>query len=330
MLHHRFHLRALQSPTYTNLCRYLQEQGWVYTRFNGWAHFGEKNFQFDSAAAEQLEFKHLLAQLTAEYCPQVMPETYLIDDQNWPVVLHALADKYYMNNNQLLDQIEGVVWILKPSKLNNGQHIKIFQKLSDIERHYSSAQRMGGEHVLQRYLSQPHLLRKHKYSIRMFVLITNYSGAYLYPHGYINVALAPYQPENFTQLHVHLTNEHLKEDELNTVQIPTQRMDVFASFYPQIQTILSRTIHALKEKHPRAFLATKNQTLAIFGFDFMVDTDMRLWLLEANHGPCFPSNDEHPLQHHLYYDFWQAFIGDFVVPIAKRQQTTAQFFEKIL
>jgi hypothetical protein len=320
---YRFCLRSSQSPTYYNLCHYLSEKGWTRTHFNWLAHFSEKNFQFYFAAAECLEFKHLLAQLVSRYCPQVMPVTYCINDQNWSLVLSKIADTYYSQDNQLLDQINNLVWILKPALLNNGQHIKIFQKLSQIEQHYLSANRLGGEHVLQQYLIQPHLLKGpqqgHKYSIRMFVVLTNFAGAYLYPKGYFNVGLHPYQSNDFTDIRSHLTNEHLNEDEFNVVQISTQQYELFKPFYPVIKTLVSSIINGLQQLYPQAFINEKRSTLAIFGFDFIVDSEMRVWLLEANHAPCFPINDEHPLQKSLYSDFWQAIIASFVVPIAMRQ-----------
>ncbi|MGL5741476.1 MAG: hypothetical protein ACRCXC_02450 [Legionella sp.] len=34
-------------------------------------------------------------------------------------------------------------WILKPSMLNNGQHIHLFHDLNAIEAHFLSSQRMG-------------------------------------------------------------------------------------------------------------------------------------------------------------------------------------------
>lgn len=315
MSQHRFCLRQARSPTYYNLSRYLQELGWRRTHFNWRANFSEQNFQFDSLAAECLEFKNLLAQLVAQYCPEVMPITYCINDQNWSLVLNQIASKP--------DYDDHVVWILKPATLNNGQHIKIFQHLSQLEQHYLSSDRLGGEHVLQQYLTQPHLLkgpsRGHKYSIRIFVIVTNYAGAYLYPKGYFNVGLHPYDENDFSDLSSHLTNEHLREDEFNVVQVPTERYELFKPFYPQIKSIVTATISGLQQQYPQAFICEKQRTLSIFGFDFMVDSDERVWLLEANHGPCFPTSDEHPLQKLLYYDFWQAFIASFVLPIAMNQ-----------
>ena len=317
--HYRYCLKQSQSPSHYNLCRYLQEQGWRASAFNWLARFSDENFQFNLEAAQQLEYKHLLAQLVAKFCPKVMPDTYCINDLNWPDVLNKIANQYYLQGSQLVNQIEDLVWILKPALLNNGKEIKIFQSINELEKHFLSSERLGGEHVLQQYLTKPHLLRnEHKYSIRMFVVLTNYAGVYLYPHGYFNVALHPFAAQDFKDLRSHLTNEHLQDDEVNVVQIPSERFESFASLYPQIKNMVTDLTQGLACLYPQAFISGKHRTLAIFGFDFMVDNEERLWFLEANHGPCFPTSDEHPLQSHLYYQFWQAFIASFVVPIALR------------
>jgi hypothetical protein len=167
----------------------------------------------------------------------------------------------------------------------------------------------------------------------MFVVITNYSGTYLYPEGYFNVALNPYKNNEFTNLNSHLTNEHLKEHEFNVVQIPTQQYKLFKPFYPQIKSIVTATINGLKQLYPKAFICENERALAIFGFDFIVDANERVWLLEANHGPCFPTSDEHSLQKKFYHEFWQAIIASFVLPIAMRQppeHIKYKLFEQVL
>lgn len=319
---YKFNLRPTQSPTYFNLSHHLQELGWSHTSFKYWAHFTEKHFDFYQPAAEALEFKHLLAELVTQYCPHIMPLTFTINDNNWPLVLNQMADTFYNDGVKHFDQLHDLAWILKPSMLNNGQHIKIFQKLSEIEQHFLNPQRMGGEQVIQQYL-QPHLLQGpklgHKFSIRMLVVLTNYAGAYLYPQGYFNVGLKPYPYNDFTDICPHLTNEHLNDPMLNVVQIPTQQYELFKGIYPEIKTSVNAVIGALQQLHSQAFIKNQTPNIAIFGFDFMVDKDLKVWLLEANHAPCFPIDAAHPLQNSLYRHFWKAFIKSFVVPIASNQ-----------
>ncbi|KTD64765.1 ATP-grasp domain-containing protein [Legionella spiritensis] len=307
----RYCLAPEQSPTHYNLSRLLRAQGWIATRFAKRAGFGETNLHFDEAAAQCLEYKHRLAALVTRYCPEVMPETHSIDDHNWPGVLNRLADRQGQSTSA------PETWILKPSLLNNGQQIKIFQSIGEIERHYLNPRRLGGIHVLQRYITNPQLLRDdRKYSIRLFVILTNYAGSYLYQDGYFNVALSPYSRNGFTDLRPHLTNEHLHESDVNVLQIPSRRFAFFAAQMHQIEPMVSRVLAGLNREFPQAFQCGERRRMAIFGFDFMADDTGRLWLLEANHGPCFPVEDEHPLQRYLYDDFWQAFIDAFVTPVA--------------
>ncbi len=329
MKKYRYHFSKLLSPTYINLHNYLKEQHWSKTRFAPLADFGEANFQFNVDAANTLEYKDQLASLVTNNCFNIMPPTFNINDYNWQAVLSQIAAQFYQGTNSFLDQKANLAWILKPALLNNGQHIHIFQSLSAIEAHYLSAQRLGGPHVLQHYITQPHLLQGpetgHKYSIRMFIVCTNYAGAYLYPQGYFNVALHPYIADDFNRLQAHLTNEHLNDHERNVVQVPTEQYELFKRFYADIKSIAQRVTQALKQKHPQAFMCDSTRTLAIFGFDFCIDAQERVWLLEANHGPCFPITDNHPLQQKVYYGFWQSFISSFVQPIA--QNTSVENIE---
>ncbi|STX27597.1 Tubulin-tyrosine ligase family [Legionella beliardensis] len=313
-----FYLQEACSPTDYNLSVHLKEIGWKKSYWRGWSHFSIDNLKFNEQAGLCLEYKHLLACLVQQQCPGAMPLTYCINDDNWPLVLNQLTQQFYLKNNQLSNELAGLIWILKPALLNNGQDIKLFKRLSDLEQHFLSANRLGGEHVLQYYIPNPHLLRdQRKYSIRQFVVLTNYVGAYLYHVGYFNVARQPFSL-TISDLRPHLTNEHLHGQEPNVIQIPTDQFNFFKSLYPAIKIILEEVLVGLKKAYPEAFKIQKKATLALFGFDFMVDSQNKVWLLEANHGPCFPTTDDHPLQNYLYKPFWQALISNFVIPIANQ------------
>ncbi len=317
----RFNLATNRSPTFHNIAKQLTELGWTNIHTNLLSQFDERNFEYNPEAAQWLEYKHLLNLLATQYNLKIQPDTFHINDDNWRTIVNRLPkDK---------------TWILKPSTLNNGEHILIFQSATDVERHYAQNNRMGGEHVLQEYITNPHLVKGpqegHKYSIRMFVVLTNYAGAYLYPEGYFNIALKPYQPNNFDNLAAHLTNEHLKHDVHNVIQIPTSQYKIFKPLYPKIKTIATTLTSALENKFASGFIADNKKQIAIFGFDFMADQAENVWLLEANHAPCFPIDPEHPLQQKLYNAFWKSVVTRFVEPIANNQKPISKTpFEKLL
>lgn len=332
----RFYLRESKSPTFFNIAKFLKKQGWQKSFINFKTHFNEQNFQFDNEAAETLEFKHKLYNLVEKYCRDVMPKSYCINDSNYPFVLWEIAHQYYRCNpssnlNRLNggDKIDNLVWILKPSLLNNGKHIKIFQSLSEIETHFQQSDRLGGEQVLQCYITNPFLLDERKFSIRMFVVLSNYAGAYLYPRGYLNIALHRYKSGNFDDYRCHLTNEHLQEDEPNVIQVPTHKINIFKNFYSPIKSNITKIVQALRYECPQAFICNKNKTIAIFGFDYMLDVNYKPWLLEVNHGPWFPSEESHPLYNHLYQGFFEALISNFVVenPITAKKEMRIGDFE---
>ncbi|WP_419419638.1 tubulin-tyrosine ligase [Legionella sp. D16C41] len=321
MKNNTFNLKGSYSPTNYNLSIYLEELGWKSSAWRRLAKFSVDNLEFNEQAAQCLEYKHLLANLVKQYCQSVMPLTYCINDSNWSLILNELAQQFYVRGQILVDEIKDLIWILKPALLNNGQSIKLFKRLSDLEWHFLNTNRLGGDHVLQYYIPNPHLLRdRRKYSIRQFIVLTNYAGAYLYHHGYFNVALTPFNLNNLTNLNAHLTNEHLNDDNVNVIQIPTDQFTFFPPLFIEIKHILQKVISALNKTYPQAFKINKAKpAFALFGVDFMVDDQQKVWLLEANHGPCFPANDTHPLQQHLYKPFWRALIKNFVVPIGNQE-----------
>lgn len=289
------------------------------------ANFSDQNLTLDEKYTQLLEYKHLLATLTQKYCPEVMPLTYVIHDANYLEIIEEIAEQQKTIKN----------WILKPALLNNGEGIKVFHSLNAIKAHFQSSDRYSGPHVLQQYIIHPHLLNGHKYTFRMFVLITNFAGVYLYKNGYFNVGREAYTANNFTNLGIHLTNEHLNPDHSpNIWQIPTTRCPNFDVIYQKMQTIVKAIITALQKDVP-AFLTdySKAKAFSLFGFDFILDDQLKLWLLEINHAPCFPKDENHILQQHLYNTFWQTIISDFVKPMMENKNKSigkSPLFDKIL
>lgn len=305
-----FNLRDNKNPTFFNLNYYLKSNGWQFVDDPTQAIVNENTFDFDANVTEALEFKHRLASLTQRHCPEVMPLTFGINDNNWPHIIKQL-EGYWPTS-----------WILKPALLNNGQHIKLFKSIAALKSHYQSPHRLGGEHVIQEYI-QPQLLRDNrKYSIRNFIILTNYGGAYCYNEGYFNIALTPYS-DDYSNLQAHLTNEHLNADHPNSLQIPCSKFSYYQELTEQIMPILSKVFKALRDDF-KVNTLEKPPQLAIFGFDFMVDNTERLWLLEANHGPCFPVDFNHPMQTFVYQSFWQQLIINFLNPIAQGNNTVMQ------
>lgn len=307
----RYHFNAAEMPTTFNLILQLKQRGWHACEQLKDADFSDQNLTLNKHGCEILEYKHRLAQLASQYCSEVMPLTYTIDDNNFNSICANLPP----DNS----------WILKPALLNNGDGIRLMPTINEIKRHYASTQRYSGPHVLQQYISNPHLLQGHKYSIRLFVAITNYCGSYLYPQGYFNISRSAYQYNDFDNLAAHLTNEHLEHgSEPASIQIPTSQAPHFSNIFRQLHNIIKKVLHGHRQLAPLCHTHTNQRALSLFGFDFMLDDDLRAWLLEINHGPCFPTDPNHILQKHVYQEFWESLVEHFVINQHEKNQEHAR------
>lgn len=303
---HHFHFDSVESPTKYNLQLCLKAAGFSNGQESG-RYFSDSNIGANDTALQHLEYKHQLAQMLQAHSLPLLPVTYCINDTNASQVLDAIAEQH---------QDDHFIWIYKPSMLNNGEQIKIFQEVAAIKALYQTNDRLGGDFVIQQYITNPHLLDGHKYTMRMFVVLSNFKGYALYPHGYYNIGLEKYPRNNdFNHLAAHLTNEHIRDPEPNVVQMPTTMVKAFSLVLPQIEHIVAQTMSAFETTAPDYFTAKKTPAFDILGFDFLLDDTMKLWLLEINHGPCFPKEEPHVLKQHLYDGFWQWVVAEFVIPI---------------
>ncbi|WP_367606476.1 tubulin-tyrosine ligase [Legionella sp. W05-934-2] len=293
-----------ESPTQTNLATFLSQIGWTATRIPRRAKVSDAWLDFPIAISETLEYKHRLAKFCQQHgLSDLIPLTYCLDEDNWQTIL-GLVDKESWGR-----------FILKPALLNNGQNIHIFENPETLYDYYVSRKRLGGPHVLQRYIEPPHLIQGpthgHKYSIRQLMVLSTHAGCGIFPNGYLNIALRPYA--DVTQdLSVHLTNEHLSDERINVVQRLSSEMVIYQPFEDPIIHACQRLSDALRHSFQEHFQDEKPR-IGCFGVDFMVDANETLWLLEINHGPCFPVDAAHPLYEKLYTPFWQAVINQFIV-----------------
>ena len=301
-----FYFSNNNKPTEYNLGVHLLQRGYQQDQPGL---INDHHLALDELSCQTLEYKHLLAQLTQQYCPYVMPKTFHLHEDN---VESVLAD---VSQCGLPDQHN--VWILKPALLNNGEGIRLFSGVESIRQYYATPYRYGGDHVLQQYVTEPHCLKGHKYTLRMFAVIAQGKGIFLYQDGYFNIARSPYQAACWDQLDIHLTNEHLiLENPTPHWQIPTTRHPRFDLVYPGLREIILKVMQAFLKQSPKLLSEQPNTpAMGLFGFDFIIDAQLRPWLLEVNHGPCFPMQPEHALQQPLYQPFWQQLIEYIIEPM---------------
>ncbi|KAK3277562.1 hypothetical protein CYMTET_14441 [Cymbomonas tetramitiformis] len=168
--------------------------------------------------------------------------------------------------------------------------------------------------VVQIYITRPLLIDGYKFDIRLYVLVTSIKPLkiYIYDNGLMRLCTTKYNEPtstNIRKFRQHLTNFAINKNSKNFVpgEQGTKRSlkTVFADFQAQghdvnllwsnvvdvvVKTILgmqpllaSAYDEMLPKKH---VLRTPVSTcFEIFGFDIMMDEDLKVWLLEMNHMP---------------------------------------------
>lgn len=187
------------------------------------------------------------------------------------------------------------LWIVKPGRKSRGRDIGIYSNLTDIRRHISSSTNW----VIQKYIERPLLINNRKFDIRQWVLITSSDPltVYIYLDSYLRFSVEDFSLTD-TNLFIHLTNNSIAKhssnftaseidgcmwhiDQFKSYLTQTHGYDAWDdSIFRRIKKIVKYSLRSVGRLGLR-----KANTFELFGYDFMVDENLRPWLLEVNSSP---------------------------------------------
>nr|8CLE_F Chain F, Tubulin-Tyrosine Ligase [synthetic construct] len=157
----------------------------------------------------------------------------------------------------------------------------------------------GQVHVIQKYLEKPLLLEPghRKFDIRSWVLVDHLYNIYLYREGVLRTSSEPYNSANFQDKTCHLTNHCIQKEysryeegnemffeEFNQYLMDALNTTLENSILLQIKHIIRSCLMCIEPA-----ISTKHlhyQSFQLFGFDFMVDEELKVWLIEVNGAPA--------------------------------------------
>ena len=192
------------------------------------------------------------------------------------------------------------MWLVKPAAENQGRGIEIFKNNFHELKKFIQSKPPRTEWIVQKYIERPLLYYDRKFDIRMWALITWKRELYIYRPGYIRTSSDKYNIN--TKLNfVHLTNNCLQQfgnkygafEDGNTISF-----DRFAKYladqFPSLDLNFERDILSrMKDLMIDSYLATKDELnpryrpncFELLGYDFLIDEDFRVWLIEINSNP---------------------------------------------
>eukprot|EP00753_Platysulcus_tardus_P015952 PLAT5349.1.p1 GENE.PLAT5349.1~~PLAT5349.1.p1 ORF type:complete len:1477 (+),score=587.10 PLAT5349.1:493-4431(+) len=221
----------------------------------------------------------------------ILPPTFILPGEYLPFTeaFRAGQDKYGERN----------FWIVKPVSMSRGRGISLINDIGDLS--------YGDAVVIQRYLHRPLLLDGYKFDLRLYVLVTSFSPleAFLYKEGFARLSTRPYSmdPEHMKDKFVHLTNSSIQKFntsvEVETLEKATldeaggtklslsyllrrlseQGIDVNL-LWQRIVDVVVKSLVAVDDS-----ISASVNSFEVYGYDVLIDTDLRAWLIEVNSSP---------------------------------------------
>lgn len=199
------------------------------------------------------------------------------------------------------------LWIVKPGEnTNRGNGISVVSDLTSIKGEIrGNPCPSTGQHtfIIQKYIEKPFLVNKRKFDIRCYAMITCINGiiqGYFYQEGYIRTSSKNFSLTS-TNKYVHLTNDAVQKkcddygkfEKANKMSYAdfqryldnhqTSKVDFLTQILPQIRKVVKDTIQAVFLKIDTNKRA---HSFEVFGYDFLLDSSLKPWLLEVNTNPC--------------------------------------------
>ncbi|XP_066532946.1 probable tubulin polyglutamylase TTLL2 [Hoplias malabaricus] len=184
-------------------------------------------------------------------------------------------------------------WICKPVDLSRGRGIFIFSDIKHLA--YDSPV------IVQKYISNPLLISGYKFDLRIYVCVKSFHPLTIYMHqeGLVRFATEKYNLDSLDNLFSHLTNTSINKfgpfyttDKERVGQGCKWTLSKFRSFlrsqginelllWQKINNIVTLTLLTIAPSIP-----SSPSSLELFGFDILIDSNFKPWLLEVNYSPA--------------------------------------------
>ena len=232
-------------------------------------------------------------------------------EYNITPLTYIFPEDYEVFEEDRENEDNGVLYILKPVAASCGRGIKVIGKKTVINK--------KDGYLASKYICKPHLINELKYDLRVYVLVTCYDPlkVYVYNDGLVRFATEKYtlNPDDLKKRFIHLTNfsvnkksENFKankgngEDEENSSKWSFKALrkayeDRGISYdfvFAQIKDVIVKTLISV-EPHIVGSLnkcppGNRNSCFELYGFDVIIDENLKPWLLEVNVFPSLSSS----------------------------------------
>ncbi|EAS03760.2 tubulin-tyrosine ligase family protein (macronuclear) [Tetrahymena thermophila SB210] len=192
--------------------------------------------------------------------------------------------------------------------IQNYKQSQVYEQYNTKNLQNKSKKIAGGKQlIIQKYLENPLLITNRKFDMRIWVLIDQDLQYYVFKEGYIRLSSEIYNldSQNLNNIFIHLTNNAVQKTSQNYGKYENgniisykQMKDILSEQKPNISfdQILNQIkqciMYSMTAAEKKLTKRVNNNTFEIFGYDFMVDQQGEVSLIEINSNPCLEESNQ--------------------------------------
>ncbi|KAJ0394119.1 hypothetical protein P43SY_010005 [Pythium insidiosum] len=190
-----------------------------------------------------------------------------------------------------------------------GKGIFLFTKLSQIsdwrtDYRWQPQSQQVETYVVQKYISNPYLVGGKKFDLRLYALVPSFSPLeiYLYRGGFARFTNSRYSnnPSDIANSFIHLTNvaiqktsEHYNKKHggkwdlrnLKMYMMSKHGVEAINKLFYEIQMVIIKSVLSVEK-----IMINDKHCFELYGYDIMIDENLKPWLLEVNASPSLSAN----------------------------------------
>lgn len=225
---------------------------------------------------------------------EICPKTYVLPEE-YEILAARMTEKHKL-------------WIVKPAAASCGRGIKVVKNVPEVPK--------KGKFVVSKYISKPHTINGFKYDLRVYVCVTGFDPlrVFMYKDGLVRFATEQYVKgkKSLKKRYIHLTNFSVNKKSKNFIRVQNDVQDGegskwsftalrkkfvelgldFDGVFLKIEDIIVKTLISV-EHHMISSLSSqryRNTCFELYGFDVLIDENLKPWLLEVNILPSLSSS----------------------------------------
>ncbi|CAL8084000.1 unnamed protein product [Calicophoron daubneyi] len=265
-----------------------------------------------------------------------IPVTYMI-----PQDYNLFAEEFKRNPSS--------TWIMKPSGKARGIGIFLINRLSQLKRwsRESRSAPLGStpmcgrdSYVISRYIDNPLLIGGKKFDLRLYILVTSFRPlkAYIYKLGFCRFCTVKYNSDvtELDNMFVHLTNVSIQKHGAHYNSIHggkwttenfrlwlegTRGRSVSDKLFDEIHWIILHSLKAVAN-----VLINDRHCFECYGYDIIIDDNLRPWLIEVNASPSLSATtaSDRILKYKLINDVINIVVPNGTVPDVKSNKVISK------